>query len=230
MLWEQVTYKDESDMQLPSHLADMFIKRSKIITKSAKQTLISQSDTSDDVYYIAQGQVRVSVQAPNSKEYIFREIGPGNLIGELAALDGGKRSVMVTTIKDTLFYGMTQCTFKKLLEQNKEFSDYLRLSLVKRVRNLSEQVFELSTMNVRCRILLDLIRRAKKSALEDGSATFNLPKDQVKVAIALATHREAISREYSSFAKNGFIKKHNEKIVVPSIERLESLLSKLMGL
>jgi CRP-like cAMP-binding protein len=230
MLWEQITYRDESDIRLPDHLARLFIEQSQKVSKTSKQTLISQSDTTDDVYYIAEGQVRVSVLAPNSKEYIFREIGPGNLIGELTALDGGKRSVMVMTITDTLLYKMAQGSFKKLLGQNEELSNYLTLSLVKRVRNLSEQVFELSTMNVRCRILLDLIRRAKKAALKDGSATFNLPKDQVKVATALATHREAISREYSAFAKNGFIKKHNEKIVVPSIDKLETLLSKLMGL
>ena len=125
---------------------------------------------------------------------------------------------------------MPQGTFKKLLEQNEELSEHITLNLVKRVRNLSEQVFELSTMNVRCRILLDLIRRAKKGALEDGSATFNLPKDQMKVATALATHREAISREYSAFAKNGLIKKNNEHILVPSIEKLETLLSNLIGL
>jgi len=230
MLWEQITYRDESDMRLPDPLAALFIEHSQSVPKTAKQTLISQSDITNDVYYISEGFVRVSVLAPNSKEYIFREIGPGNLIGELTALDGGKRSVMVMTITDTVLYKMAQVSFKKLLQQNEELSDYLTLSLVKRVRNLSEQVFELSTMNVRCRILLDLIRRAKKGVLEDDTASFQLPKDQVKVATALATHREAISREYSAFAKNGLIKKHNEHIFVPSIEKLETLLSKLMGL
>lgn len=230
MLWEQITYTDESDMRLPDHLAALLIQHSQKVSKTAQQTLISQSDITDDVYYIAEGNVRISVLAPNSKEYIFREIGPGNLIGELAAIDGGKRSVMVMSITDTILYKMNQTTFKNLLAQNEEFSNYLTLSLVKRVRNLSEQVFELSTMNVRCRILLDLIRRAKKNTLENGSAKFSLPKDQVKVATALATHREAISREYSAFARNGFLQKNNGEIVVPSIEKLETLLSKMMGL
>jgi len=230
MLWEQVTYTDESDLRLPPQLAELFTAGSQTITKAPHQALLSQSDTSHDVYYIAKGSVRISVLAPNSKEYIFRDIGAGNLIGELAALDSGKRSVMVTANEQSVFYKMPQSHFQTLLKDNAEFAHYLTLSLVKRVRNLSEQVFELSTMNVRCRILLDLIRRAKKGEVKNGASTFSLPKDQVKVATALATHREAISREYSSFAKNGLIIKKNEHINVPSIEKLETLLSKLMGL
>lgn len=230
MLWEQITFRDESDIRLSKPLADHFITQSQKLVKEKTQIIISQADETDDVFYIFKGSVKVSTLAPNSKEYIFREIGAGNLIGELSALDGDKRSVIVSANEDTILYKMNASSFKNLISGNEDFSNYLTNSLVKRVRNLSEQVFELTTMNVRCRILLDLIRRAKNASIKDGTVEFKLPKDQTQIAIALATHREAISREYSAFAKKNLIKKENDKVIVYSIEKLENLLSKMMGL
>jgi len=229
MLWEQISYYDESDIKLPKALAELFTSHSQKVTKKQNQTIITQSDSSTDVYYIYSGAVKISILAPNSKEYIFREIGRGNLIGELSAMDGEKRSVMVVTTDNTIFYKMKQKEFLSFVSQNREFYDYLMISLVKRVRNLSGQVFELSTMNVRCRIVLDLIRRAKRSGSENDRAEFSLPKDQTIIATELATHREAISREYSALAKSKLIEKKAHQITVPSIQKLETTLSKIMG-
>lgn len=230
MLWEQISYRDESDIKLPETLVEIFLSQSQKISKKKKQTIITQSDDTTDIYYIYSGAVKISILAPNSKEYIFREVGKGNLIGELAAFDGEKRSVTVATTEDTIFYKMNRTVFLNLVNNNKEFYSYLITSLVKRVRNLSEQVFELSTMNVRCRIVLDIIRRAKKTGIDNNRAEFTLPKDQLKIATELSTHREAISREYGALVKSKLIEKNAQKIIIPSFDKLEAVFSKMMGL
>ena len=230
MLSEQITYRDVSDIKLPKDIAEVF--RTRAIFKKAirGQSLITQSDPLNHVLYIDSGIVEISILSPSSKKYVFRELGAGNIIGELSAIDGGNRSATVTASVDTTYYKLSQSTFLELIENNKLFSNWLTKSLVKRIRDLSEQVFELSSLNVRSRILLDLIRRAKKVETQNDMVEIEKPKDQTKIATSLATHREAISREYSIFIQQGLIVKKEDHYLVPSISKLENVLLAMMGM
>lgn len=229
MLSEELTYRDVSDIQLPNDIAQIFMEGALRIKRSAGQNIITQSDNTQDVFYIHSGSVEISIQAPNAKEFIFREMGAGAIIGELSAIDGEKRSVTVCALEDTVLYKVSPKYFLSLVETNRELSRWLTNSLVKRVRNTSEKVFELSSMNVRCRIILDIIRRSYSAGVSDDRSTFRPPRDQKKVATKLGTHREAVNREYSALMKEGLIIKSPETILIPSVSALEALLSRMMG-
>ena len=230
MLSEQLTYHDVSDIKLPEDIIKVF--RARAIFKKANkgQSLITQSDPLNHVLYLDTGIVEISILSPNSKKYVFRELGAGNIIGELSAIDGGSRSATVTAAVDSTYYKLSQSAFLELLENNQSFRNWLTKSLVKRIRDVSEQVFELSSLNVRSRILLDLIRRAKKVETQNDMVEIEKPKDQIKIATSLATHREAISREYSTFIQQGLIVKKDDHYLVPSISKLENVLVAMIGL
>lgn len=229
MISDELTYRDVSDIRLPNEIAQIFMTGALRIKRSIGQNIITQSDNTQDVFYIHSGSVEISIQAPNAKEFIFREMGAGSIIGELSAIDGEKRSLTVCALEDTVLYKVSPKYFLSLVETNREFSWWLTNSLVKRVRNTSEKVFELSSMNVRCRIILDIIRRSYSSGVDNDQSTFRPPRDQKKVATKLGTHREAVNREYSALVKEGLILKTSEAVVVPSVNALEALLSRMMG-
>ncbi len=59
--------------------------------------LIREGDRADAVYFILSGQLRVAVAKPRAADFVFRrQMGPGEIIGLLALIDGGPRSATCT--------------------------------------------------------------------------------------------------------------------------------------
>jgi hypothetical protein len=52
------------------------------------ERIVSQEDTSNDVFFIVQGRVRITNYSTSGKEVSFRDLGVGEIFGELAAIDG----------------------------------------------------------------------------------------------------------------------------------------------
>lgn len=226
---EELTFRDVSDVKLPDEITDIFKASGVRVRRANGQNVMIQSDETRDVFLIESGTVEVSIQAANGKEYIFREVGRGSLIGEMSAIDGERRSATVTAVGEAVLYKIPSSRFLTMILDNPIFSKLMMISLVKRIRNTSEQLFELASMNVRSRILLDVIRRAYQSGVIEDRAHFLAPRDQSKAATALATHREAISREYSALIKEGLITRKGESFIVPSVSTLEATLERMIG-
>ena len=63
-----------------------------------EEILVDFDELSTDVYFLLAGDVRVLMRTASGKEVILHEMRPGQLFGELAALDGIKRSANVTAL------------------------------------------------------------------------------------------------------------------------------------
>ena len=69
---------------------------------SSGQLIIGHQDESNDVFFIAEGLVRVTVYSGSGKEVSFRDLGAGKSIGELSAVDGAPRSANVIALTDSV--------------------------------------------------------------------------------------------------------------------------------
>ena len=56
---------------------------------TAGQTVLEAGDPARDVYFIADGEVRVIIRSSGGHEIIMNELGPGQSFGEIASVDGG---------------------------------------------------------------------------------------------------------------------------------------------
>ncbi len=81
---------DETD-ELASHLRPAHL--------SAGTVLMRQGDRDDDVYLLRQGQVEV-VRREGHGERVLSTLGPGSLVGEIAALTGSARTATVRCVTD----------------------------------------------------------------------------------------------------------------------------------
>ena len=65
------------------------------------QVLFSRGDPGRDIYLVVHGRIRISVLSTDGRELSFAHAGPGDVFGEVAALDGGTRSADATAIAQT---------------------------------------------------------------------------------------------------------------------------------
>src|SRR5918999_5853484 len=76
----------------------MFEARSHWRRFEPDEILVDFDDLSTDVYFLLSGEVRILIRTPSGKEVIFGEMRGGQFFGELAAIDGVKRSANVTAL------------------------------------------------------------------------------------------------------------------------------------
>ena len=65
---------------------------------SAGEHVLHHQETTSDIFFVLDGQVRVVIYAPNGRDVSFRDLGAGAVFGELAAIDQQPRSASVVAI------------------------------------------------------------------------------------------------------------------------------------
>src|SRR5205823_14740617 len=66
-----------------------------VIELRSKQTVFSQGDPADAVFYIQKGRVRLTVVSNSGKEATVALLGPGDFVGESSITGAG--SIRITT-------------------------------------------------------------------------------------------------------------------------------------
>ncbi|MDP8918426.1 MAG: cyclic nucleotide-binding domain-containing protein, partial [Pseudomonadota bacterium] len=89
------------------------------------EVLVDFDEPSTDVYFLLSGEVRVLMRTASGKEVILYEMKPGDLFGELAALDGVARSANVSALTKGEACVMPASVFKELLFSHRSVAERL---------------------------------------------------------------------------------------------------------
>ena len=122
------------------------------------EILVDFDDVSSDVYFLVSGEVRVLIRTPSGKEVILSEMRGGQLFGELAALDGVKRSANVTALTRGEVCVMSSAVFRELVFSSQAVGDRLFRLLTSRVRELNGRLMEQTVLDLRHRLYSELLR------------------------------------------------------------------------
>lgn len=193
------------------------------------QDIISRADTSRDAYILLSGDARVTFFSASGKAVAFRQIEPGDLFGEFAAIDGKGRSATVETMTKAEVLCMGEQLFWELMHSDPFFTAAVMRHLVDLLRTLTARIVEFSTMDVRGRIHAELLRMAMDALNASGKAEIYPAPTHSDLAARISTHREAVSREMSLLAKHGIIEKSGRALSVIDISRLEQLVHVAKG-
>lgn len=67
-------------------------------TFPARSVLFFEGDVPHEVVIVRSGQVKVSSLGLDGREVVLDVLGPGDILGELSAIDGGQRSATATAL------------------------------------------------------------------------------------------------------------------------------------
>ncbi|HEU0221180.1 MAG TPA: Crp/Fnr family transcriptional regulator [Paracoccaceae bacterium] len=185
------------------------------------ELLISQADETRDVFFLLEGRVRVTIYSEEGKAVDYRDIGAGGFFGEIAAIDGGPRSASVIAVEPVRGGWLRGRDFRELLQTRPGIALAVMQHFTAMIRRLTERVFEFSTLQVRERLVMELIRLAEAAGVKDGRAEIRPAPTHFEIASRISTHREAVSREMSALAKEGILRKRERALQVLSVQRLK---------
>lgn len=122
--------KNELFTQLPDELLHLIAGRSIHSRIPKGQLLIKKGAEGDCMYLIARGAVKV-----HDDQQVVAEFQSGEVVGELALLDKGPRSMNVTTLEDSEFLLIDRESFYLLLKDRPDIFENLIGMLAQRLRN-----------------------------------------------------------------------------------------------
>lgn len=193
------------------------------------EPILSYLDDSDDVFFIALGEVRVTIYSTAGKAVSFRELGSGEIFGEFPAIDGGPRSASVEARTNCLIASMAGSSFRELLNSEPGLAQALLPRLTKMIRALTTRVYEFSTLAVNNRIQAELLRLASLGP-KDGKAARIVPAPtHVEIASRVSTHREAVTRELNRLSRIGIIERRGGTLRVTDVGRLAEMVHDASG-
>lgn len=185
-------------------------------------TIFNEGDTTDRVVVILKGQVKVSYFTEDGKEVLLAVRGPGDLLGELAALDGEPHSATGTALDPVDALVFTATDFKAFLAANPRVALYLLELLSRKVRDADVKRIEFSAFDTVGRVARRLVELAERFGEEsDEGLEITLPLSQEELAGWTGCSREAASKALQHLRGRGWITTHRRRIRILDRAALE---------
>ena len=83
----------------------------------AGEQLFTQDEPGEDAFLVVTGRLRALARDRRSTDVAIGEAGPGELVGELALIDGSPRSASVLAVRDTHLVRLTRTGFEELIQR-----------------------------------------------------------------------------------------------------------------
>jgi CRP/FNR family cyclic AMP-dependent transcriptional regulator len=193
------------------------------------EPIVAYLDASDDVFFLASGQARVTIYSLAGRAVSFSELGPGDIFGEYPAIVGGPRSASVEARTRCLIASISSPAFRGLLHDEPMVAQALLAKFVTKIRSLTARVYEFSTLAVNNRIQAEILRLANSAPKSGKSAVISPSPTHADIASRVSTHREAVTRELNHLAKIGVIERHGVVLLVKDIPRLAQMVHNATG-
>src|SRR6266567_4267366 len=176
----------------------------KIAPFPKKQTIFVQGDSSDAVFYIQKGKVKLTVVSKSGKEATIGILNEGDFFGEGCLTGQPLRLCSATAVTDCSVMRIDKKAMMEVLHREHAFSDvfvaYLLTRNIRYEEDLVDQLFNSSEKRL-ARILLLLAHFGK-----DGKPETLIPKmSQETIAEMIGTTRSRVSFFMNRFRKLGFI-------------------------
>jgi len=188
----------------------------KIVAFPKKKTIFAQDDSSNAVFYIQEGKVRLTVVSKNGKEATIGILKEGDFFGEGCLTGQLRRLCSATALTDCTVMRIEKKAMVEVLHREHAFSDlfvaYLLTRNIRYEEDLVDQLFNSSEKRL-ARALLLLARFGK-----DGKPEVAIPKiSQETLAEMVGTTRSRVSFFMNRFRKMGFVRYNGELEVHSSL-------------
>ena len=212
---------DPLGMQLESH--------ARLVPLRSGQIIIGQQDRTSDVFVILEGGLRVELHSLNGREIILADLGAGELFGEFAALDELPRTASVAAISHCVLACIPGEIFRTTALANPATAEWLARRLVRRIRLLTERIFELNALAVRDRLHCELLRLSLDAGVTKNQAIIAPAPTHVQLAARIGTHREAVTRELAYLQKQGIVAQRGRELNVKDVAKLAEIVRAAAG-
>ena len=211
----------------PLDLDDM-IRRATVIDVDERHELFAQDDEGRTLLVVLKGFVKLSSITLGGREAILDIASPGSVFGELAVLNGWRRSASAVTLSPCRLLSIDgQIFIGALLRSPKALLATVRL-LSERLRTATEQMTDAVDLPAPARVAKALISLAALHSRPDQDGLrieFQLSQRELGGLTGLT--RESINKHLANFRDAGWIRISGRDIALVDLPALKQNLTEL---
>jgi CRP-like cAMP-binding protein len=184
-------------------------------------TLFTDGDVAGDVHVLISGRVKVLTDPLIGRPVLLALRGPGDLVGELAAFDGGRRSATAVALEDTVTVSLTIERFRALLLAHPAVTLHLLGLTAARLRDADAKRVEFTALDSGGRVARRLVELAEGwgERVPEGLLV-DLGLTQDEIASWTGASREALTRALGAFRSRGWISTERRRVLLLDVEAM----------
>ncbi|HEX6384789.1 MAG TPA: Crp/Fnr family transcriptional regulator [Anaerolineae bacterium] len=187
--------------------------------------IFHEGDRGQTLYFIRSGVVRIFVNGLNGSETTLLLCSrPGDIFGELAAVDGRPRSATAIAFSPTVLYSLHGQDLYKHMRTCPQLAVNFVNELSLRVRYNTEQVNGLASQGISNRLARGLTELAQAHGRRESEGVrIDLPLTQCDLASLISTTRESINKWLGEFQRQGWVRVQYKQITILDAQALQAL-------
>jgi len=164
----------------------------------AGETLFLKGDPGDALYAVRRGQIRIATSSSSGRRLTLNLLGPGDVFGEVALLDGRPRTADAAAVEPTELYTVLRRDFFDLLEKRPTVATRIIELLCERIRWMSAQMEERALLPLETRLAYRLVALSEDYGHE-------LHVSQEELAVFIGASRESVNRQLQNWRRQGWV-------------------------
>lgn len=190
---------------------------------AVEEQVFDKESASVDVYFVVTGSVRILRNISADREVALADVGAGQFFGELAAIDGGKRSARVIALEPTLLASLDGSNFERVMTTSPLVTRRVLLRMAQIIRVLDNRVSELSALSEAQRIMAELIRLAQPDPRHQGGYYIPQLPNHREIAGWAGTDREVVARTIGELTRMHVLERRNMDLMIKDWPKLRAL-------
>jgi CRP-like cAMP-binding protein len=187
--------------------------------------LLLEGDRSDHVFIIREGRAKVVATTTGGQELLLAVRGPGELVGELAALTSGAepRSASIVALDPMVAQVIVGPDFIAFLEQRPRVLMIVLRKIMERLRDADRRRIEFGSQHTMGRVAGYLAEMAERHGRPlDGGIEIGVALSQEELAGYIVASRESVARALTTLRRRGLITTGRRSVVVLDLDGLRS--------
>jgi CRP-like cAMP-binding protein len=188
--------------------------------------IFSKGDPGTSLFAVISGTVRISASYPDGRSAILNLVGPGELFGEIAVLDGQARSADAIASTNCELSAFDRRDFLPFVRTQPTLVMRLIELLCARLRSTSGQVEQIMLLDLPGRLAGALLNLAHGHR---GVSNRTITITHQEIGEMIGTSRESVNKQLRAWAARQWVQLEHGRIVILEAEPLRALLEAKVG-
>ncbi len=189
-------------------------------------TIFFQGDAGDGLYIVLRGTVKITIVAPDGQETLLALLGRGECFGEMAVLDGLRRSATASALERSEVLFVPREGFRWFVAAHPAAWERIALILARRLRDTDDHVADLVFRDVVGRLAKRLLDLAESHGqpIANGGVEITLQLTQQDLATLVGASRESVNKGIKHLRTGGTIAVTGQRIAIVDRGALRALV------
>ena len=190
-------------------------------------TIFNKGDPGTSMMAVLMGRVRVSSVSADGREITLNVIGPGQVLGEIALLDGKPRSADATAAEDTTALVVERRQFMPFVLSHPSTVESLLATLCDRLRRTSLALEEIALFDLSARLARLLLKLSADygrpvAATDGGGVRIDMKLSQRDMSTLVASSRESVNKQLRLWREDKTIDLVDGYVIVRNARALQA--------